>query len=72
MFKLNRGFESRAGQIKDFTVDICCFSTKQTTLRNKAVVSVGLATLMVRDNDNVSVCNNMSTRRLLCQWAWLD
>jgi hypothetical protein len=35
-------------------------------------VSVGLARLMVRDNDNVSVCNNMSTRRLLCQWAWLD
>jgi hypothetical protein len=35
-------------------------------------VSVGLARLMVRDNDNVSACNNMSTRGLLCQWAWLD
>jgi hypothetical protein len=35
-------------------------------------VSVGLARLMVRDNDNVSACNNMSTRGLLCQWGWLD
>ena len=35
-------------------------------------MSVGLARLIVRNNDNVSVCNNMSTRGLLCQWAWLD
>jgi hypothetical protein len=35
-------------------------------------VSVGLARLMVRTNDNVSACNNMSTRGLLCQWDWLD
>jgi hypothetical protein len=35
-------------------------------------VSVGLARLMVRTNDNVSACNNMSTRGLLCQCDWLD
>jgi hypothetical protein len=32
-------------------------------------VSVGLARLMVRDNDNVSACSNISTRGLLCQWG---
>jgi len=35
MFKLNRGFESCAGQTKDYKVDICCFSTKQAALRSK-------------------------------------
>ena len=33
---------------------------------------VGLARLLVRNNDNVSTCSNMSTQGLLCQWAWLD
>ena len=35
-------------------------------------MSVGLARLMVRNDDNVSTCNNMSTRGLLFQWGWLD
>jgi hypothetical protein len=35
-------------------------------------VSVGLARLMVRNKDNVSAGNKMSTRGLLCQCDWLD
>ena len=66
MFKLNRGFESRAGQIKDYNVDICCFFPQTDNTKEQE------QGLMVRDNDNVSVCNNMSNRGMLCQWAWLD
>jgi hypothetical protein len=32
---VDRGFESRSGQAKDYKISICCFSAKHTALRRK-------------------------------------
>jgi hypothetical protein len=32
---VDRGFELRSGQTKDYTIDICCFCAKHTALRRK-------------------------------------
>ena len=32
---VDRGFEPRSGQTKDYKINICCFSTKHTALRSK-------------------------------------
>jgi hypothetical protein len=32
---VNRGFESRSGQTKDYKIDICCFSAKHASLKKK-------------------------------------
>ena len=32
---VNRGFDSRSGQIKDFKIGICCLSAKHAALRRK-------------------------------------
>ena len=32
---IDRGCESRSGQIKDYKIGICCFSTKHAALRSK-------------------------------------
>jgi len=32
---VNIGLESRSGEINDFIISICCFSTKQTILQVK-------------------------------------
>ena len=33
---VDRGFELRSGQTKDYKIGICCFSAKHTTLRRKS------------------------------------
>jgi len=33
---VNRGFEPRSGQIKDYKIDICCYSAKHGSLRDKS------------------------------------
>jgi hypothetical protein len=33
---VERGFEPRWGQAKDYKIGICCFSTKHTALRRKS------------------------------------
>jgi hypothetical protein len=33
---LDRWFEPRSGQAKDYNIGICCFSTKHTALRRKS------------------------------------
>ena len=33
---IDRGFEPRSGQIKDFKIGICCFSAKHAALRRKS------------------------------------
>ena len=41
---VDRGFEPRSGQTKDFKIGICCFSAKHAALRRKSkdwVVRVG-------------------------------
>jgi hypothetical protein len=59
------GFEPRSGQIKDYKIGICCFSTKKAALRSKS------KDWFARNQDNVSELSNMytCTCRLLFQWA---
>jgi hypothetical protein len=60
---VNRGFEHRSGQTKDYKIGISCFSTKHAALRRKS------KDLLARNQNNVSEWSDMSTRRLLFQWA---
>jgi hypothetical protein len=55
------GFKCRSGQIKDYKIGICCLSAKHTALRRK---SKGW---LARNQNNVSVWSDMSTRGLLFQ-----
>ena len=45
---VDRGFEPRSGQTKDYEIDICCFSAKHTALRRKS------KDWLARNRDNVS------------------
>ena len=60
---VDRGFECRSGQTKDYEISICCFSAKQAELRRKS------KDWLARNQDNVSEWSAMSTRGLLFQWA---
>ena len=60
---VDRGFEPRSGQIKDYKNGICCFSAKHAALRSKSKDWVA------RNQNNVSECSDMSTGGLLFQWA---
>ena len=53
------GFEPCSGSTKDKKNNICCFSAKHAGLRRKS------KDWLARNQDNVSECSNMSTRRLL-------
>ena len=33
---VDRGFESRSGQIKDYKIGICCFPSKHAALKRKS------------------------------------
>jgi len=39
--KVDRGFEPRSGQTKDYKIGICCFSAKHAILRKKEQRLVG-------------------------------
>jgi hypothetical protein len=56
---VDRGFESRSGQIKDYRIRICCFPENFTALRRKSKDK------LTRSQDNVSEWGDMSIRRLL-------
>ena len=58
---VNRGFESRSGQTKDYNIGICCFSAKHAALRRKS------KDWLARNQNNVSEWNDISTRGLLFQ-----
>ena len=60
---VDRGFEPRSGQTNDYTINICCFYTKDATLRRKS------KHWLARNQDNVFEWNDMSTRGLLVQCA---
>ena len=45
---VDRGFEPRSGQIKDYKIGICCFSAKHAALRRKS------KDWLARNQDNVS------------------
>ena len=45
---IDRGFEPRSGQTKDYKIGICCFSAKHAALRRKS------KDWLVRNQNNVS------------------
>ena len=58
---VDRGFEPRSGQTKDYTIDICCFSAKHAALRRKSKYWLG------RNQNYVLEWSDMSIRGLLFQ-----
>jgi hypothetical protein len=55
---VDRGFQPRLGQTKDYKIGICCFSDKYAALRRKN------KDWLARNQYNVSEWGNMSVRRL--------
>ena len=62
---VDRGFEPRSGQTKDYKIGICCFSAKNTALRRKS------KDWLARNQNNLSEWSDMSTLGLLFQWVAL-
>ena len=60
---VDRGFEPRSGQTKDYKIGICCFSAKHAALRRKS------KDWLARNQNNVSEWSDISTRGLLFQSA---
>jgi hypothetical protein len=56
---VDRGFEPRSGQTKDYRINMCCFSAKHASLRSKS------KDWLARNQNNVSEWSDMSTRGLL-------
>ena len=62
---VDRGFEPRSGQTKDYEIGMCCFSAKHAVLRRKS------KDWLARNQDNVSEWGDMSIRGLLFQLVGL-
>ena len=60
---VDRRFEPRSGQTKDYTIGMCCLSAKHAALRRKS------KDWSPRNQNNVSKWSDMSTRGLLFQSA---
>ena len=60
---VDRVFEPRSGQTKDYKIGICCFSAKHVALRRKS------KDWLARNQNNVFEWNDMSTLGLFFQWA---
>ena len=58
---VERGFEHRSGQTKDYKIGMCCFSAKHTALTRK---SKGF---LARNQNNVFQWSDLSTCGLLFQ-----
>jgi hypothetical protein len=58
---VDRGFELRSGQTKDYKIGICCFSVKQAALRREN------KDWLAGNQNNVSEWSDMPTRGLLFQ-----
>ena len=58
---VDRGFEPRSVQTKDYRIDMCCFSPKHAAVRRKN------KDWLARNQNNVSEWSDMSTRKLLFQ-----
>ena len=56
---VDRGFELRSGQAKDYKIGICCFSAKHAALKSKD--------WLARNQNNVSEWSDRSTSGLLFQ-----
>ena len=60
---VDRGFDPRSDQIKDYKIGISCFAAKQEVLRRKN------RDWLAHNQNNVSEWSDMSTRGLLFQLA---
>jgi hypothetical protein len=60
---VDRGFERRSGQTKDYTIGICCFYFKHAALRRKS------KDWLAGNRNNIAEWSDMSIRGLLFQWA---
>ena len=60
---VDRGFEPRSGQTKDFKIGICSFSAEHAALRRKS------KDWLARNQNKVSEWSDMFTRGLLFLWA---
>jgi hypothetical protein len=58
---VDRGFEPRSGQTKDYKIGICCFSAKHAALRSKN------KDWLAQNQNNVSEWSDMSICGLLFQ-----
>ena len=58
---VDRRFEPRSGQTKDYKIGICCFSAKHAASRRKS------KDWLARNQNNLSEWSDMSTRGLLFQ-----
>ena len=58
---VDRGFELRSGQTKDYEIGICCFSANQAVLKRKS------KDWLARNQNNVSEWSDMSIDGLLFQ-----
>ena len=56
---VDRGFEPRSGQTKDYKIGMCCFSAKHAALRRKN------KDWLARNQNNVSEWSDLSTHGLL-------
>jgi hypothetical protein len=60
---VDRGFDPRSDQAKDYAIGICCFSAKHAAFRKKS------KDLLARNQNNVSEWGDMSISGLLFQRA---
>ena len=60
---VDRGFDPRSGQTKDYEIGICCFSARHAALRSRRKRKDWLA----RNQDNVSEWGEMSINGVLFQ-----
>ena len=60
---VDRVFEPRSGQTKDYKIDMCCLSANPAALRRKN------KDWFARNQDDVSEWGDMSILKLLFQWA---
>ena len=58
---IDRGFEPRSGQTKDYKIGMCCFSPKHAALRRKS------KDWLARNQNNVFEWSDISIRGLLFQ-----
>jgi hypothetical protein len=58
---VDRGFEPRSGQAKEYKIGICCLSAKNAAFRRKS------KDWFARNQDNVLEWGDMSLRGLLFQ-----
>ena len=63
---VDRRFEPRSDQTKDYRIDMCCFSTKHAAVRRKN------KDWLARNQNNVSEWSDMSTLKLLFQRVGLE